>query len=167
MCCRPADEWRCGGARAAALVVRDGARRRRRVRVLAAGVGPGGAAADGALRLRASGAGRRLCRAAPLHPYGLRPVLLAALRLAAARPPRLGAAGAALPPRPARSRCLWRGGRRCLAQPPPPGLLRRALHTQVGPFDGGGGTLAAGAGAGALGCERLADGSRGAVQGQS
>lgn len=110
------------------------------MRVLAAGVGPGGAAPAGAPLLRAGGAGRRLRPAAPLHPHALRPVLLPALRLAAARPPRLGAPGAALPSRPARPGCLRRGGRhRCLAQPPAAGLLRPALRAQVRPFGKRGG----------------------------
>lgn len=101
------------------------------MRAVAPGRGPRGAAAAGALLVRADGAGRHLRPAALLHPHALRPVLLAALRLAAARPPRLGAAGAALPPRPARARRLWRGGGGRPAQPRPAGLLRPALHAQV------------------------------------
>ena len=121
-----------GGGGARAVGVRDGARRReRRVRAVVSAVGAGGAAAAGAARLRAGGAGRRLRRAARLHPHALRPVLVPALRLAAARPTRLGAAGAALPPPPARPRRLRRGGRRRRAQPRPARLLRRALRAQV------------------------------------
>lgn len=101
------------------------------MRAVAPGRGPRGAAAAGALLLRADGAGRRLLPAAPLHPHALRPVLLAALRLAAARPPRLGAAGAALAPRPARARRLRRSGRGRPAQPRPAGLLPPALRAQV------------------------------------
>lgn len=98
---------------------------------MAAGVGPGGAAAARAPLLRAGGAGRRLRGAALLHTHALWALLLAALRLATARPPRMGSAGTALSPRPDRARCLRRGGLRRLAQSHPAGLFHRALRTEV------------------------------------
>ncbi|XP_046767933.1 3-oxo-5-alpha-steroid 4-dehydrogenase 1 isoform X4 [Gallus gallus] len=102
---------------------------RRVLRLLAAGSGPAGAAPAGAALLRAGGAGRCLGAAAAIHPHALRPLLVAALRLAPARPASLAAAGAARAPRPARAGRLH--PRLAAAQRRPAGLLHPALRAQV------------------------------------
>lgn len=101
---------------------------RRVLRLLAAGSGPAGAAPAGAALLRAGGAGRCLGAAAAIHPHALRPLLVAALRLAPARPASLAAAGAARAPRPARAGRLH--PRLAAAQRRPAGLLHPALRAQ-------------------------------------